>query len=156
MEHPEPRSSHDPEGTDATATVDPGATTLVDLRDGGHEQATIDLRGPEPLVIFEPVPTDTIQRRWLLLAMLAVLNALDLVTTRLVLEAGGTEGNPLMAPIIDHPVAPILVKTMAIVLVAGLLRACPPRSRVVDAGLLGVTLGYLVVVGWNMLNLASI
>ena len=52
--------------------------------------------------------------------------------------------------------APILVKTVAIVLIACLLRVCPPRSRVVDIGLLGVTFGYMIVVSWNMLNLAMV
>jgi hypothetical protein len=130
--------------------------TLVDRRDGDRERAVIDLRGPEPVVALEPVPQETIQRRWLLLVTLAALNALDLVTTRLVLDAGGTESNPLMAPIIHHPVIPILVKSVGIALVALLLRACPPRSRLVDATLLGVTIGYLLVVGWNLLNLAMI
>lgn len=156
MAHPEDRSIENLEGTGSAEVRTAQGTTLVDLRDSGPEQATIDLRGPEPIVTFEPVGAETIQRRWLLLAMLAVLNALDLVTTRLVLEAGGTEGNPLMAPIIHHPVAPILVKTAAIALIAVVLRACPPRSRVVDVGLLGVTLGYMIVVSWNMLNLATL
>jgi hypothetical protein len=156
MEHPENRSTQHLGGTGSTGVLTDEPTTLVDLRDRGHGQAIIDLRGPEPVVTFETAGAETIQRRWLMLAMLAVLNAVDLVTTRLVLEAGGTEGNPLMAPIIHHPVAPILVKTAAIALVACLLRGCPARSRVVDIGLLGVTLGYMVVVSWNMLNLATI
>lgn len=156
MEHPEDRSSNDLGGTGPTGTLAPADRTIVDLRDCGDEQATIDLRGAEPLVTLEPVPDTTIQRRWFLLVMLAALNALDLITTRLVLDAGGTESNPLMAPIINHPVAPILVKCVGIGLVAVLLRACPPRSRLIDVVLLGVTLGYLVVVSWNLLELAMI
>ena len=156
MEHPEDRPVEDLGGNRSAGVLTDEATTLVDLRDRGHEQAVIDLRGAEPVVAFEPVPDETVQLRWLMLAMLAALNALDLVTTRMVLDAGGTEGNPLMAPIIEHPVAPILVKTVAIVLIACLLRVCPPRSRVVDIGLLGVTFGYMIVVSWNMLNLAMV
>jgi hypothetical protein len=156
MAHPEDRSTSNLGGTGSSGVLTTEAPEPIDLRDRGAERAIIDLRGPEPLVTFDPVPDATIQRRWLLLASLAVLNALDLVTTRLVLEAGGTESNPLMAPIIHHPAAPILVKTVGILMVAGLLRACPPKSRLVDAGLIGVTFGYLIVVCWNMLNLATI
>ncbi|MEL7209791.1 MAG: DUF5658 family protein [Actinomycetota bacterium] len=159
MAHPEHRSTDDLGGTGVPAVATAEDDLLVDLREDAlltEERALIDLRGPEPLVTFEPVPDATIHRRWLLLVMLAILNALDLVTTRLVLDAGGTEGNPLMAPIIHHPVAPILVKTAGIAMVACLLRACPPKSRLVDAGLVGVTLGYTIVVCWNMLNLATI
>ena len=156
MEQPEDRSTQHLGGTGSTGVLNEETSTLVDLREQAHEHAVVDLRGPEPVVTFETAGAETIQRRWLMLAVLAVLNAVDLVTTRMVLDAGGTEGNPLMAPIIHHPVAPILVKTVAIALVACLLRACPARSRVVDIGLLGVTLGYMVVVSWNMLNLATI
>jgi hypothetical protein len=37
----------------------------VDLRESGHERATIDMPGPEPLVTIEPVPAETVNRRWL-------------------------------------------------------------------------------------------
>lgn len=156
MEHPEDRPTDDLGGVRSAGVLTEKAATLVDLRDRGHERALIDLRGAEPVVTLEAVPDETVQFRWLMLAMLAALNILDLVTTRMVLDAGGTEGNPLMAPIIHHPVAPILVKTAAIVLIACLLRGCPHRSRVVDIGLVGVTFGYMIVVSWNMLNLATI
>ena len=136
-------------GSSGLATAEP--ETLVDLRD--RDEVVLDLRGSEPVITVEPVSDEVIQRRWVLLVALALLNGLDLVTTRLVLDAGGAETNPLMAPIIHHPVAPILVKTTAIAFVAVLLRACPPRSRVVDGGLTGVTIGYALVVSWNLLNL---
>lgn len=154
MAKPEDRSIEDLGGTESADVVVADRDVLVDL-DQGPERAVIDLRGPEPTISLEPVPEETIRRRWFLLLALALLNILDLVTTRAVLAAGGTEANPLMAPIIHHPVAPILVKTVGIALVACLLRACPPRSRVVDAGLLGVTIGYLVVVAWNLVNLST-
>lgn len=154
MTNPEDRSGEDLGGTGSAGVLAAERGVLVDLEQG-PERAVIDLRGPEPVVAVEPVPEETIRRRWFLLVALAVLNILDLVTTRAVLAAGGTEANPLMAPIIHHPVAPILVKTAGITLVAALLRACPPRSRVCDAGLLGVTIGYLVVVAWNVVNLST-
>ena len=78
---------------------------------------------------------------------------MDLVTTRLVLNAGGEEANPIMAPIIHHPFAPALVKTGGFVLVAMVLKACPTRSAIVDRALVGVTGLYMAIVGWNLLNL---
>lgn len=114
---------------------------LIDLRDGA---ATVRLLPDVDVVLA---------RRWFLLVVLGALNLLDLVTTRLVLAAGGEEANPLMAPIIHHPFAPALVKTAGFAAMAMVLKACPPRSAVVDRALVGVTGLYLGIVGWNLLNL---
>jgi Domain of unknown function (DUF5658) len=114
---------------------------VIDLRDGAAEIAIL----PDVEVVLA--------RRWFLLSILGALNLLDLVTTRLVIEAGGQEANPLMAPIIHHPVAPAAVKTVGFVVVALVLRACPPRSAIVDRSLAAVTAIYSIVVGWNLLNL---
>ena len=54
---------------------------------------------------------------------------------------------------LTHPIAPVLVKTAGLMVVALILRACPPTSRVVDRGLLIATLFYGVVVSWNVINL---
>jgi hypothetical protein len=70
-----------------------------------------------------------------------------------VLNAGGAEANPLMAPIIHHPYAPALVKTAGFVGVALVLKACPPRSAIVDKALLFVTVLYTAIVSWNLVNL---
>lgn len=69
------------------------------------------------------------------------------------LHAGGAEANPIMAPIIHHPVAPALVKTCGFVMVAMVLKACPARSKMVDRALVTVTGLYLAIVTWNLLNL---
>ena len=115
---------------------------VIDLRDGSARVEV--LRDVDQVVA----------RRWFLVAVLAALNVLDLVSTRLVLAAGGEEGNPLMAPIIHHPYAPVLVKAAGLGLVALALKACPPRSRVVDRALCAVTVLYLAIVTWNLVNLA--
>ena len=122
----------------------------ADLR--AHD-VVIDLREGPPRVEVLPAVDDVLARRWFLLAVLGALNLLDLVTTRLVLDAGGQEANPLMAPIIHHPFAPALVKMGGFVLVAMALNACPARSRIVDRALVSVTGLYLGIVGWNLLNL---
>ncbi len=122
----------------------------ADLR---ADDVVIDLREGRARVAVLPEVGDVLARRWFLLAILGALNLLDLVTTRLVLDAGGTEANPIMAPIIHHPFAPALVKTGGFVLVAMVLKACPVRSRMVDRALVAVTGFYLAIVGWNLLNL---
>jgi hypothetical protein len=113
----------------------------------------IDLRDGQAMVAVLPDAEHVLARRWFLLAVLGALNLLDLVTTRLVLNAGGQEANPIMAPIIHHPFAPALVKTGGFVLVAMVLKACPTRSAIVDRALVGVTGLYMAIVSWNLLNL---
>jgi len=117
------------------------------------DDLVIDLRDGQAKVTLLPDAEQILARRWFLLAILGALNLLDLVTTRLVLNAGGQEANPIMAPIIHHPFAPALVKTSGFVLVAMVLKACPTRSAIVDRALVGVTGLYLAIVGWNLLNL---
>lgn len=122
----------------------------ADLR---ADDVVIDLRDGQPRVEVLPEAEQVLARRWFLLAILGALNLLDLVTTKMVLNAGGAEANPIMAPIIHHPFAPALVKTGGFVLVAMVLRSCPVRSRIVDRALITVTALYLVIVSWNLLNL---
>ena len=123
---------------------------LTDLR---AADVVIDLRDGQAMVAVLPDAEQVLARRWFLLAILGALNLLDLVTTRLVLNAGGQEANPIMAPIIHHPFAPALVKTGGFVLVAMVLKACPTRSAIVDRALVGVTGLYMAIVSWNLINL---
>ena len=125
-------------------------TRPADLR---ADDVVIDLRDDQPKVAVLRDVEQVLARRWFLLAILGALNLLDLVTTKLVLAAGGTEANPVMAPIIHHPFAPALVKTAGFVLVALVLKACPPRSALVDRALVFVTVLYTAIVSWNLINL---
>jgi hypothetical protein len=82
-----------------------------------------------------------------LLAVLIALNIADLVSTHLVLGRGGSEGNPLVAPLIDGLWAAALVKGLVLVVIAVLaLRSTSSRMRIV---LGAVDLWYLAVVCWN-------
>lgn len=94
--------------------------------------------------------------RWILTASLLVLNYLDVMVTRLVLDAGGREANPLMQPVMDGVLGPVLLKTAVVAVIALLLLACPPRSRLVERGLALVVGVYAVVVSWNALVLAQV
>lgn len=136
---------------------------VLELREG----TVIDLRGldapawrdePElpslaPAVVEDPNHVPLVGSRWVLLVALALLNVLDLITTRAVLAAGGTEANPVMAPIIYHPYAPLLVKTAGVALVASVVNCCPPDSKVVNRALAGSVLAYSAIVTWNLINL---
>ena len=122
----------------------------ADLR---ADDVLIDLRDDQPKVQVLRDVEQVLARRWFLLAILGALNLLDLVSTKLVLNAGGQEANPVMAPIIHHPFAPALVKTAGFVAVALVLKACPPRSPMVDRALIFVTVLYTAIVSWNLVNL---
>ncbi len=122
----------------------------ADLR---ADDVVIDLRDGQPKVEVLRDVEQVLARRWFMLAILGALNLLDLVTTKLVLSAGGAEANPVMAPIIHHPFAPALVKTAGFLLVAFVLKACPPRSAIVDRALLFVTVLYTAIVSWNLVNI---
>lgn len=131
---------------------------VLDLRD----EAVLDLRGldaptapttPQALPLVDPNRVPLIGSRWVLLVALALLNALDLLTTRAVLDAGGREGNPFMAGVIDDPLAPLLVKLAGVLVVVVVVNSCPPDSRIVNRALSMAVLAYVVVVSWNLVNL---
>ena len=122
----------------------------ADLR---ADDVVIDLRDGQPTIQVVKDVEQVLARRWFLLAILGALNLLDLISTKLVLSAGGAEANPVMAPIIHHPYAPALVKTGGFLAVALVLKACPPRSAIVDRALVAVTVLYTAIVSWNLVNL---
>jgi hypothetical protein len=122
----------------------------ADLR---ADDVVIDLRDGQPTVEVVRDAEEVLARRWFLLAVLGALNLLDLVTTKMVLNAGGAEANPVMAPIIHHPYAPAMVKTAGFLAVALVLKACPVRSAIVDRALVFVTFLYTAIVSWNLVNL---
>lgn len=96
------------------------------------------------------------RRPWVMLAALAALQAADLATTRAVLAAGGTEANPMMAPIIHHPYAPAAVKAAFLAALAAGIRAVPPESSVARIGLAAAVALYSFVVAWNVTNLTLV
>jgi hypothetical protein len=90
-----------------------------------------------------------------LVGALVILNALDIVTTMHVLAAGGTEGNPVMAPIVESPWRFILVKALALGAVAIFVDG-QGQSRTVRTALWTVVLVYSYVVLHNLGNLAAV
>ena len=80
---------------------------------------------------------------------LVVLNVIDVVLTKGVLERGGVEANPLMQGLMAGVAAPIGLKA-AIAGVAGLLLLlCPPESRLAGRAVATVAGLYLAIVLWN-------
>ena len=73
--------------------------------------------------------------------LLWILNGLDVLTTRLVIEGGGVEANPLVAPFADSTWQLAAVK-VAVLAPFTLLK--PPRWSVVT-----LSVWYALVVGWN-------
>lgn len=107
------------------------------------------VHGPlvDPL-IARPVPRRWRSRPALLVAVLTVLNLLDLVTTRLVLDRGGNEGNPLMEPVVTDFWGALALKAVFLAVIALLAVRCI-RSTRAQLALLLVNSWYFVVVGWN-------
>jgi hypothetical protein len=123
---------------------DAGGPPLV-LHDPRRRVAVLDLRGERARVEYAP----TVESRWPVLVALVVLNALDVLSTVAVLAAGGTEGNPLMRPLIDGVWPAIIVKSLVLVVVAVLLGRCSNSRRI--RVMMAVTTGwYIAVVSWNV------
>jgi hypothetical protein len=106
-----------------------------------------------PTVVVEASAADG--RRWwrhptvVLIALLAALNLADLLTTRLVLERGGAEGNPVMRPFVDGVWAAAAVKVICLALIAALASRCLGSVKA-RRGLMLVVAWYTIVVAWNL------
>jgi hypothetical protein len=90
-----------------------------------------------------------------LFGLLVGLNLADLVTTRLVLDRGGTEANPVLEPIIHSMAHASLLKALCLAIV-GLLLVRTGRTVRVAAVLLAVNAWYTFVVLWNLRVLLAI
>jgi hypothetical protein len=137
-----------------------GDDVIIDLRDG--REPTLDLRSADAPLLSDLVPLEDPNRiplvgtRWVLLVALALLNVLDLITTRAVLAAGGAEANPLMSNVINDTWTPLLIKTAGVALVAVVVNSCPPDSKVVNRALATTVVIYAAIVSWNMMNLIQL
>jgi Domain of unknown function (DUF5658) len=97
----------------------------------------------------EPLPQGIPVARWVMAAALLSLNLLDVVTTKLILQAGGSEANPVMAPLVDHPYGAYALKLSMAVGVGFLLLKAPRSSRLADRAVLAAIGIYMLVIGWN-------
>ena len=89
-----------------------------------------------------------------LLAWLVALNLADIITTRAVLQAGGTESNPLMQPFVGDILHAVALKGSCLLIVTALvLRTRTPDRTALVLG--AVNVWYLAVVCWNLLVLSQ-
>lgn len=86
---------------------------------------------------------------WTIYFGLVVLNVFDLITTSLVLDRGGSEGNPFVQPIVDNLWHVGLLKGAILLLISGLLTRVR-GSRLSELALAAATGWYLAVVSWNV------
>jgi hypothetical protein len=88
--------------------------------------------------------------RWIMAAAIISLNLADVVTTKLILRAGGSEANPVMQPFVHSPVAAYALKLTMAFGVAFLLLRAPRTSRLADRAVLLAIGVYTAVIGWNI------
>ncbi len=87
------------------------------------------------------------------LTILALLQVADAATTRMVLDAGGSESNPLMVWAAESLPRLLLVKVVAVAVIARFAWACRTSGWPVFWLAFGCTF-YTGVVMWNLSNLA--
>lgn len=107
-----------------------------------------------PMQAEAPTEDDTLPEtipvmRWVMAAALVSLNLLDVITTKLILRAGGSEANPIMQPFVSDPIAAFAIKLGMAVGVAVLLLRAPRTSRLADRAVLLAIGAYTAVIGWN-------
>ena len=88
--------------------------------------------------------------RWVMATLMVVFNLVDVVLTRAVLAAGGTEANPIMRPVMEDAAGALFVKTLVALGVGALLVAAPVHSKFADRAVATVLVLYVCVVGWNL------
>ena len=109
----------------------------------------------EPTLNLNPLGRAVPLRRWIMAAGMLFLNLMDVFVTKAILRQGGVEANPIMAPIMDHPAYPLILKTVVALGVGALLVASPVESKLADRAVLLVIIAYTAVMGWNFGILAQ-
>ena len=145
-------------GTNLPGTRLPG--TNLDVRWApvpaiGLERAALhasvrELQGT--IAVAEEAWSERLRRLW----AIGLLNAADVLTTFLVLLAGGREANPVMGPMLGMWWVPVVVKSAVFVAVWSAARNCPANSPRVDRVLQGAIVFFGAVVSWNLLVLAFV
>jgi len=95
----------------------------------------------------------TIKSRIGLLWLLVVLNIADVFSTTTVLERGGRELNPVMAPIVGSWIVTLGAKLVVIALMWTAALRAPVRSRSASLMLAVGAMFYAAIVSWNLIGL---
>jgi hypothetical protein len=88
-------------------------------------------------------------QRLYLAGSLVLLNLLDVLTTRAVLDRGGVEANPLMHGLMQGLAAPLGLKTLVAGTAGALLLMCPPDAKLGERAAATVAGLYVAIVAWN-------
>lgn len=139
-------------GTRTLGTVSIHSAPVPDLERPGRSELQTDVDDLYDFVDLHDEVTGTRGRR---LVVLAVLNALDLITTTLVLAAGGGEANPVLVPVAHLWWAPLLVKAGIFSVVMWAILRVPIRSQRSDRMIRATCAFYVGVVVWNLAMLAG-
>ncbi len=126
--------------------------TLPPLGDSGRVELSGAIGGMHEFVTRSDNVRST--RSWRLM-FLAILNLADIVTTAAVLEAGGGEMNPILAPMVQSIWVPLLFKAMVLAIVWISVTQCSVRSRSAAIMLNGTVALYGMIVGWNFITLMT-
>ncbi len=94
-------------------------------------------------------------QRWNMYFGLVVLNVIDVITTAVILNRGGIEGNPFIKPMIEGIWQVSLLKA-AVLIIIGMLLMRSKESRISDLALAATSGWYLAVVLWNFMVLAVV
>lgn len=102
-------------------------------------------------------PGHLTRQLWVLFWLLAILQAMDLITTYLALQTGAVEGNPAFRGVLFTPAAPLLkiaaLIFFAMLIIRGTTRGRPtPEHLLIAVRLLALV--YLAIVANNILIIA--
>jgi len=94
-------------------------------------------------------------QRWSMYFGLVVLNLIDVITTAVILDRGGVEGNPFVQPLIDG-IWQVFILKAAVLMIIALLLMRSKASRMSNLALAATSGWYLAVVIWNFMVLAVV
>lgn len=120
-----------------------------DLERAQVRRSTREIRG-----VMAQVERIVSDRTFRMIALVA-LNALDVLTTTVVLSLGGTESNPAMRGIVEHWWGPIMVKALVLAVMWIVVLRAPVRSHISNVGLTAAWMFYGGVVIWNTVLLIN-
>lgn len=118
-----------------------------------HDEQSVKVRSAAEAA----APNHLTRQLWVLFWILAILQAMDLITTYLALETGAVEGNPAFRGLLFTPAAPLLkiaaLIFFAMLIIRGTTRGRPtPEHLLIAIRLLALV--YVAIVANNILIIA--
>jgi hypothetical protein len=85
-----------------------------------------------------------------LFALLLVLNLADVITTRIGLDRGAVEQNPVMSGFVDTLAGALLAKAVLMGIATAVLFMAARRGRRVNGVLWFTNVWYIAIIAWNI------